>query len=336
MTATTQDDVKLPPRPVVRTFWALHRLALRVTGRRFGLKRPQAGATFGMLRLATVGRRTGQARIAIVGYFEDGANLVTLAMNGWGEAEPAWWLNLQANPDAEVALPDGTRAVRARAAVGDERERLWAAFREYPGWGDDITALAAHRSGQTAVVVLEPRPQGPGHAAPTMPESVSQATPDGAGDSLRSPTATPRRRFRPRHLWAVPGLAVAVYAGQLSDAGGFGALLPLAFGLGPHAGLVLVLGGLVAHDRLSRSAVSAHNLLHHPLPPLALVLAGAASLVSPMWLVGGLAWLGHVVIGWAVGDGHKQHRASAPRRPSLGRLRGPLSRVGVQKARSQA
>lgn len=147
------------PRPLIRTFWALHRFAHRVTGGRFGLARPEAGARFGMLRLTTTGRRSGRSRTAIVGYFEDGSNLVTLAMNGWGEAEPAWWLNLQANPVATVVLPDGPRAVRARAASGDERERLWAAFRDYPGWGDDITALSGRRPGATAVVVLEPAPR---------------------------------------------------------------------------------------------------------------------------------------------------------------------------------
>ncbi|MFN8628961.1 MAG: nitroreductase/quinone reductase family protein [Chloroflexota bacterium] len=68
-------------------------------------------------------------------------------MNGWGETEPAWWLNLQANPDATVVLTDGPREVRARAAEGEERDRLWAAFRDYPGWGEDIAALAARRPG---------------------------------------------------------------------------------------------------------------------------------------------------------------------------------------------
>ena len=47
-------------------------------------------------------------------------------MNGWGGAEPAWWLNLQAHPDVTVDLADGTRQVIGRAARGDERERLWA------------------------------------------------------------------------------------------------------------------------------------------------------------------------------------------------------------------
>ena len=129
-----------PPRLFVRTAWLLHRSAYRITGGRFGLSRPEAGSKFGMLRLTTIGRRSGQSRVAIVGYYEDGPNLVTLAMNGWGEAEPAWWLNLQAQPETTVEVPGGSRPVRARAAVGEERERLWAKFRDYPGWGDDSMA----------------------------------------------------------------------------------------------------------------------------------------------------------------------------------------------------
>jgi deazaflavin-dependent oxidoreductase (nitroreductase family) len=110
-----------------------------------------------MMRLTTVGRRSGHRRTSILGFYPDGANLITLAMNGWADAEPAWWLNLQAHPDAFVDLPDGPRQVRARATAGAERDRLWAKFREYPGWGDDIDALAKRRSRETAVVVLEPR-----------------------------------------------------------------------------------------------------------------------------------------------------------------------------------
>ncbi len=109
------------------------------------------------MRLTTLGRRSGRPRVAILGYYEDGPNLVTLAMNGWADTAPAWWLNLQAHPDATVDVADGSRAVRARAAAGEDRERLWAGFRDYPGWGDDIDALAARRSTETAVVVLEPR-----------------------------------------------------------------------------------------------------------------------------------------------------------------------------------
>jgi len=105
-------------------------------------------------RLTTTGRRTGRKRSVIVGYFEDGPNLITLAMNGWADPEPAWWLNLQAHPDAIVDMAAGSRAVRARAAEGAERSRLWAMWREIDG---QLDAYAARRSSETAVVILEPR-----------------------------------------------------------------------------------------------------------------------------------------------------------------------------------
>jgi len=155
--ARGDDPPTLPPRAVIRTAWVLHRGIVRITGGRFGLTRPKAGKRFGMLRLTTVGRRSGERRVAIVGYYEDGANLVTLAMNGWGDADPTWWLNLQAQPETTVRLADGPRAVRAHAAVGAERERLWPRFRDFPGWGADLDGLARRRSTERAVVVLEPR-----------------------------------------------------------------------------------------------------------------------------------------------------------------------------------
>ena len=154
MTAAREPVAKVPPRVIVRTAWVLHRALYRLTGGRMGLTRPQVGAKFGMLRLTTLGRRSGQQRVAIVGYVADGPNLVTLAMNGWADAEPAWWLNLQEHPDTTVELKDGPRTVHARAAQGDERERLWAAWQAL---SDQYDAWAALRSRPTAVVVLEPR-----------------------------------------------------------------------------------------------------------------------------------------------------------------------------------
>ena len=108
------------------------------------------------MRLTTIGRRTGRARAVMVGYFQDGPNLVTMAMNGWGDAEPAWWLNLQAHPDVTVDLVDGSRQVTARAAQGQERERLWAQWRDID---KKLDGYATRRSMETAVVVLEPRRQ---------------------------------------------------------------------------------------------------------------------------------------------------------------------------------
>ncbi|MDP9815491.1 nitroreductase/quinone reductase family protein [Spirilliplanes yamanashiensis] len=160
---TTSDEHRtkspwLPPRWFIRFAWAVHRGLFRGSGGRIGLSRPR-GNKYGMLRLTATGRRSGQPRSVILGYFEDGPNLVSMAMNGWGEPEPAWWLNLQANPDATVELVDGRRAVRGRAATGDERTRLWARWREIDR---HLDGYAARRPSETAVVVLEPRPDASG------------------------------------------------------------------------------------------------------------------------------------------------------------------------------
>jgi F420H(2)-dependent quinone reductase len=146
---------RLPPRWFIRSFWTAHRALYRTTGGRVGLRRPTP-TRWGMMRLHTTGRRTGEERKAIVAYYEDGPDLITLAMNGWAQAEPAWWLNLQAHPDATADLVDGPRAVRARAAAGEERARLWARWQEV---GTDTDVYATLRPTETAVVILEPRPE---------------------------------------------------------------------------------------------------------------------------------------------------------------------------------
>ena len=142
---------RLQPRWFIVLFWKVHRALVRVTGGRRGLWRPH-DKTWGALRLTTIGRRSGQERSVIVGYYEDGPNLVTMAMNGWGEAEPAWWLNLQTNPKARVQLSDGTCQVVAHAATGAERERLWDRWRFLD---KDLDGYARRRPTETAVVVLE-------------------------------------------------------------------------------------------------------------------------------------------------------------------------------------
>lgn len=149
----SRDKPFLPPRWFIRGAWAVHRALYSLSGGRFGLRKPTS-RTYGTLRLKTTGRRSGAERIAILGYFEDGPNVFTLAMNGWGDPEPAWWLNLQARPEVTIELPDGTRAVRARAATGDERERLW---RELEQRQPELDRYASLRSRETAVVVFEPR-----------------------------------------------------------------------------------------------------------------------------------------------------------------------------------
>jgi deazaflavin-dependent oxidoreductase (nitroreductase family) len=161
---------KKPPAWFVHAAWRVHRALRRLSGGRF-LWTTASKRGWGALHLTTTGRRSGQPRSVIVGYIEDGANLVTLAMNGWDEGHPAWWLNLQAHPDATVQLArQRPRPVRARAATGAERDRLWQR------WVDAdpaLTAHAPHRSTETPIVVLE---------RATAPGSLRSADTDALGN----------------------------------------------------------------------------------------------------------------------------------------------------------
>jgi len=154
MTDESQRSPRLPPRWFIRLAWKVHRALYRVTGGRRGLW-PARVDRWGAMQVTTIGRRSGQERSVILGYLQDDANLVTLAMNGWGEAEPAWWLNLQADPRARVRLTDGTHEVVAHAATGDEQDRLWERWRAID---KNLDGYARRRPAGTAVVVLAPLP----------------------------------------------------------------------------------------------------------------------------------------------------------------------------------
>ncbi len=144
--------------------------------------------------LRTIGRRTGRAHPVVVGYFEDGANLVTMAMNGWGNTDPDWWLNLQAHPEVTVDLVDGSRQVTGRAAHGDERARLWARWQQID---KDLDAYAARRPMETPVVVFEPRSsrRGDGGATGVMRRAEDGPGPEDPVEGVRP--AAPAASFDP-------------------------------------------------------------------------------------------------------------------------------------------
>jgi len=156
MTASTvkSDPPKLPPAWFKHAFWRVHRALHRVSRGRF-LWTPASKRGWGALRLTTVGRKSGRDRDVIVGYIDDGDNVVVLAMNGWDDGHPAWWLNLEAHPDATIRLAHHRpRLVHAHAAEGDERDRLW---QRWATIDVGLDAYASGRSVTTPVVVLEPR-----------------------------------------------------------------------------------------------------------------------------------------------------------------------------------
>jgi hypothetical protein len=95
--AATARPPNVPPQWFVHTAWRAHRALYRLSGGRF-LWTTSNKRGWGALRLTTIGRKSGQQRSVIIGYLEDGPNLVALAMNGWEEGHPSWWLNLEAHP----------------------------------------------------------------------------------------------------------------------------------------------------------------------------------------------------------------------------------------------
>jgi deazaflavin-dependent oxidoreductase (nitroreductase family) len=144
---------KKPPAWFVHAAWRVHRALYQLSGGRF-LWTTSNKRGWGTLRLTTVGRKSGQERNVIVGYLEDGPNLVLVAMNGWDEGHPAWWLNLKAHPDATVRLPnEEPRSVRAREVHGQERDELWS---RWAAVQQDYNRFATQRATATPVIVLEP------------------------------------------------------------------------------------------------------------------------------------------------------------------------------------
>lgn len=77
------------------------------------------------LVLTTRGKQSGEARQAAVIYGVDGDNHVVVASKGGSDTPPAWFLNLEATPQAHIQVKDKKLDVRMRVAEGEERDRLW-------------------------------------------------------------------------------------------------------------------------------------------------------------------------------------------------------------------
>jgi deazaflavin-dependent oxidoreductase (nitroreductase family) len=86
------------------------------------------GGDMPVLALTTTGRKSGEQRSIAVAYLPHGESYAVVASNAGSNRMPAWWLNLQAKPDAQVDAQGERVGVRARVAEGDEREELWRRF----------------------------------------------------------------------------------------------------------------------------------------------------------------------------------------------------------------
>jgi deazaflavin-dependent oxidoreductase (nitroreductase family) len=88
-----------------------------------------------ILLLDHTGAKTGARRTSPVMYHEDGGVLAVAASKAGQPTNPAWYHNLQANPDTTIQIGAVVRNVRARVATDEERDRLWPRFVAlYPGY----------------------------------------------------------------------------------------------------------------------------------------------------------------------------------------------------------
>ena len=101
----------------------VHRAVLTVTGNRVGA----SFAGMPSLELTTTGRKSGQARsVMLTSPLREGDAYVVVASRGGDDVHPAWYLNLQANPDVQVrVVGEVRRPMHARVATAEERARMW-------------------------------------------------------------------------------------------------------------------------------------------------------------------------------------------------------------------
>src|SRR5690242_17126845 len=71
-----------------------------------------------LLLLTTIGARTGEPRTAVVGYRRSGNIFVVIASDNGAAANPSWYVNLLANPNATIEVGPDKLNVRARTVKG--------------------------------------------------------------------------------------------------------------------------------------------------------------------------------------------------------------------------
>lgn len=106
-----------------------------------------------VLLLTTIGRRSGEKRVAPLLYLPDGSDLVVVASKGGMSHHPLWYRNLEANPAVEVEIGNQKRAYRARRASREEKARLWPRLVAMYASYDDYQARTAR---DIPVVILSP------------------------------------------------------------------------------------------------------------------------------------------------------------------------------------
>src|SRR3954470_13632856 len=73
------------------------------------------------LLLTTTGRKSGVKRRTALIYGRDTADYVVVASKGGSPRQPAWYLNLEADPEVEIQVLDSVLPATARTVTGEER-----------------------------------------------------------------------------------------------------------------------------------------------------------------------------------------------------------------------
>ncbi|NAZ76087.1 nitroreductase family deazaflavin-dependent oxidoreductase [Kineococcus sp. T13] len=105
-----------------------------------------------ILLLFTKGRKSGEQRSHALIFREHEGALLVVASKGGTDAPPAWFLNLQADPDVEVQVKGERFRARARVATPQEKPTMWARMAEV--W-PDYDEYQTRTSREIPVVVLE-------------------------------------------------------------------------------------------------------------------------------------------------------------------------------------
>lgn len=105
------------------------------------------------LLLTTTGRRTGLARTIAIIFGRDGDDYLLVASKGGAPQHPEWYLNLRANPEAEIQVRGERLRVVARTASDEEKPRLW---RIMAGIWPNYDAYQTRTERVIPVVVLSP------------------------------------------------------------------------------------------------------------------------------------------------------------------------------------
>jgi len=106
------------------------------------------------IELVTTGRRSGKERATMLSApILEGDRMVLVASFGGNDRHPAWYLNLQANPEVQVTMAGTTRTMIARTASEEERDELWPRITSaYGGYA----RYQERTERQIPVVILEP------------------------------------------------------------------------------------------------------------------------------------------------------------------------------------